>query len=123
VTRVLIVDDHPIFRSRIRSLLEADGFDVVAEAPDGVAALNAVERTAGTDRDVEVAIVDIGLPGMDGFALADALSRRSAGPAVVLTSSREVVDAARVASSGALGFLPKDELGAGTIRSLLRTAA
>ena len=41
VTTVLIVDDHPSFRATARMLLEAEGYDVVGEAPDGESAVSA----------------------------------------------------------------------------------
>jgi DNA-binding NarL/FixJ family response regulator len=112
--RVLIVDDHGAFRSRIRALLEAEGLEIVGEAADARAGL-----AEALLRRPEVALVDIGLPDLDGFGLAAALRDRVPDAAVVLTSSRDSVDASRVAASGARGFLPKDELSAAGIQALV----
>ena len=59
---VLIVDDHDGFRAGARALLEADGFEVLGEAADGSAALEAVRRLRP-----EVVLLDVQLPGTDGF--------------------------------------------------------
>ena len=63
---VLIVDDHAPFRSAVRLLLERGGFRVVGEAGDGDAALVAVRRLAP-----EVVLLDVQLPGEDGFAICE----------------------------------------------------
>ena len=63
---VLIVDDHAPFRSAVRLLLERGGFNVVGEAGDGDAAVEAVRRLAP-----EVVLLDVQLPGEDGFAICE----------------------------------------------------
>ncbi len=113
--RVLIVDDHAPFRTLARMLLVADGFDVVGEADDGPAAVTAV-RALHPD----VVLLDVSLPGADGFAVAEALSGGPQAPAVVLVSSRSHADyGSRVAGSGARGFIPKSELGGAALRRVL----
>ena len=103
---VLIVDDHAGFRLFARAMLEADGFDVVGEATDGAAALAAVRALAP-----EIVLLDIALPDMDGFAVCEALLDDGPGPAVVLTSSRDVsAYRRRLQRSRACGFIPKHEL-------------
>ena len=81
--RVLIVDDHAPFRARARALLEADGFEVVGEAADGEAAVAAAQRLRP-----DVVLLDVQLPGIDGFAVAERLAAEAEPPAVVLISSR-----------------------------------
>jgi DNA-binding NarL/FixJ family response regulator len=66
---VLIVDDHDGFRSSARALLEAEGFDVVGEAGDAASALAAAARLRP-----EVVLLDIQLPGIDGFEVAARLA-------------------------------------------------
>jgi len=105
-TTVLIVDDHDGFRARARALLEAEGFAVVGEAVDEPTAVAAADRLRP-----DVAIVDIGLPGADGFSVAARL--RSAGTTrrIVLISGRAVEDYGdRVAGSVADGFIGKADL-------------
>jgi two-component system nitrate/nitrite response regulator NarL len=111
---VLIVDDHAGFRSFARAMLEADGFDVVGEAPDGAAALAAVRALAP-----EIVLLDVALPDMDGFAVCEALLDDDPGPAVVLTSSRDVsAYRRRLEHSRACGFIPKHELSGPALSSL-----
>ena len=111
---VLIVDDHAGFRSFARALLEAGGFDVVGEAPDGPAALE-LTRTLAPD----VVLLDVALPGMDGFAVCDALLGDGPGPAVVLTSSRDVSSyRRRLERSRARGFIAKSELSGPALAAL-----
>ena len=101
---VLIVDDHPAFRSAARALLQAGGFDVVGEAADGRSAVAAVRRLRP-----EVVLLDVKLPDIDGFAVAEELPadfRR-----VVLTSSRGIASyRRRLAANPAWSFIPKSGL-------------
>src|SRR5580693_3607636 len=80
---VVIVDDHAGFRSRARTLLEAEGVDVVGEAEEGVSALVAIGRLRP-----RVVLLDIQLPDMDGFEVAERLARAGDSSAVVLVSAR-----------------------------------
>jgi DNA-binding NarL/FixJ family response regulator len=103
---VLIVDDHDGFRAGARALLEADGFEVLGEAADGAAALEAVRRLRP-----EVVLLDVQLPGIDGFEVAERLAAEADPPAVVLISSRGP-DSYRpqLARSPVRGFIAKGEL-------------
>ena len=87
--RVLIVDDYAPFRSAARQLLERGGFDVVGEAGDGDAALEAVRRLRP-----EIVLLDVQLPGDDGFAICERILGRDRGgqrpPVVILTSGRPI---------------------------------
>jgi len=115
MTTVLIVDDHPAFRTSVRHLLEAEGFAVVGEAEDGRSALEQIATLAP-----DLVLLDIQLPDIDGFAVAAELRRRGDGPKIVLTSSREEGDyGARIAESGARGFVPKGELSGAAIDQLI----
>ena len=112
--RILIVDDHAGFRASARRMLEAGGFDVIGEAEDGAAALDAAD-----DLSPDVILLDVQLPDASGIDLAGRLSANG-GPAVVLTSSRPRDQLAPdLSSSGALGFIPKDELTTTAISKLL----
>jgi DNA-binding NarL/FixJ family response regulator len=112
---VLIVDDHAGFRGAARALLEADGFVVVGEAADGRQALTEVERLVP-----DVVLLDIQIPGLDGFAVAERLAQRVPAPAVVLVSSRDAVTyGKRVGRASVAGFLPKRELSGASLAGLL----
>lgn len=113
---VVIVDDHEGFRSFARALLEADGFTVVGEADDAESALTVCERF-----DPDVVLVDVVLPGEDGFQVCGNLTARGATrPVVVLTSSRPAsAYAAQLQVSAARGFVPKEELSGDALRSLV----
>ena len=111
---VLIVDDHAGFRWRARKLLEAGGFDVL-EAADGDAALGCAASFAP-----ELVLLDVQLPGLDGFDVARRLAGGGGGPVVVLTSSRDAADYGdRVESAPVAGFVPKADLSADALRSFL----
>jgi DNA-binding NarL/FixJ family response regulator len=103
---VLIVDDHAGFRRRVRAVLEDEGYDVVGEAPDGE---TAVRLTA--DLSPDVVLLDVVLPGVDGFETCERLVAGGAGPAVVLTSTYDPSTFRdRIVASRARGFLPKSEI-------------
>jgi DNA-binding NarL/FixJ family response regulator len=110
---VVIVDDHPSFRTSARTLLELEGFEVVGEAEDGASAL---EIAAALEP--ELVLLDVALPDTNGFEVAEHLA---GGPSkVILTSSRELRDLGRrIRSSGALGFVPKDRLTGQALMALL----
>jgi DNA-binding NarL/FixJ family response regulator len=112
-TKVLIVDDHPAFRASARAMLELDGFEVSGEATDGASALDLARKL-----DPEVVLLDVALPDMSGFDVAERLALTEAK--IVLTSSRESSDLGkRVRRSGAVGFISKDDLSGEAIRALL----
>jgi DNA-binding NarL/FixJ family response regulator len=113
---VLIVDDHQGFRAGARALLEADGFEVLGEAADGASAVALARRLAP-----QVVLLDVQLPGIDGFAVAELLAAEPAAPAVVLVSSRgEQAYRARLAATSARGFMTKEEFSGACLTSLLR---
>ena len=115
---ILIVDDHAGFRFQARALLEADGFVVVGEAPDGASGL-----TAARSLRPDVVLLDIGLPDIEGFDVARELAIDGPPPLVVLTSSRDASDFGPLLTDGGhLGFIPKDELSGDALRALLDAA-
>ena len=112
---MVIVDDHPGFRSSARALLEAAGFAVVGEAGDGVSALAAVDRLRPN-----VVLLDIQLPDIDGFAVAERLARAGDPPAVVLVSTRDISSyRRRLATSPVRGFILKSELSGSALSALV----
>ena len=112
---VLIVDDHPSFRASARTLLEAEGYEVVGEAENGIAALAAVRRLHP-----DLVLLDVQLPDLDGFQVAARLGKLADPPAIVLTSSRDGADYGRcIKQSGARGFVPKADLSGAAIAALL----
>ena len=115
-TTVLIVDDHASFRRAVRLVLEYEGYEVVGEAPDGEEAL-----TAARDLRPGLVLLDVNMPGIDGFEVAERLTSDSAdAPAVVLTSSRDGSDFdRRIARSGARGFIPKAEITGARLSAML----
>jgi DNA-binding NarL/FixJ family response regulator len=112
---VLIVDDHAAFRERARALLQDDGFEVVGEAADGDAAVEAARRLRP-----QLVLLDVRLPGIDGFEVAQRLAAGPDPPAVVLTSSRGASTyRQRLRDSPARGFIAKAELSGERLSALL----
>ena len=112
---VLIVDDHEAFRDAARSLLETEGFSVVGEAADGRDALAAAEQLRP-----DVVLLDIQLPDLDGFAVAERLAAAAPALDVVLISSREAATyGPRLASAPARGFVAKRDLSGAALARLL----
>ena len=113
--KVLIVDDHPSFRASARRMLEADGFEVVAEAGTGANALLAADAW-----NPELVLLDVHLPDIQGFDVAERLQVNGSAPAVVLTSSHDAADfGPLVERSGARGFIPKSDLSGEALRRML----
>ena len=102
--RIIIADDHTIFRDGLRSLLEARGVDVVGEARNG---REAVEQTKRLHP--EVVLMDLNMPDLDGLAATRLISAEYPDVSVViLTASEEDADLFEAIKSGAQGYLFKN---------------
>ena len=111
----MIVDDHAGFRAFARALFDAEGFDVVGEADDGESAI-AAARTL----DPDIVLLDVALPDVDGFTVCDRLTAGAGGPAIVMTSSRDVSSfRRRLEGSRARGFIAKSDLSARSVAELV----
>ncbi|GBC96914.1 putative transcriptional regulatory protein pdtaR [bacterium HR16] len=100
--RVLIADDEPIIRLDLKNMLESLGYEVVAEAGDGVSAVEAA-RTLKPD----VAILDIKMPGMDGIDAANVLNSEKIAPVVLLTAFSDLDLINRAKEAGVFAYLVK----------------
>jgi DNA-binding NarL/FixJ family response regulator len=102
--RVLLVDDHDLFRTGLKTLLEEQGIRVVGEAANGQMALRLVSELAP-----EVVIMDLNMPGLSGVATTREVSSLSPlTRVVVLTISSDDNDVMDAVMAGACGYLLKD---------------
>jgi DNA-binding NarL/FixJ family response regulator len=103
--KILIADDHALFRAGLRHVLAQLEDDVeVVEAADGRQTLECVDANPDTG----LVLLDLDMPGPDGFAALASLSRRHpALPIIVLSGSEERSDMRRALDLGAMGFIPK----------------
>lgn len=103
-TRILLADDHPLFRDGVGALLRARGFEIVGEATDGA---QAVERARELKPDL--ILMDIHMPQIDGLAATRAIiSEMPETRIVMLTVSDEDADLFEAIKSGAHGYLLKN---------------
>jgi DNA-binding NarL/FixJ family response regulator len=110
--RVLVVDDHDLFRSGLRSLLEEEGIDVVGEAGTGFEAVRLARELAP-----DVVVMDLNMPGMTGVEATQQITTQSPlARVVVLTISDQDADVMDAVVAGACGYLLKDS----TIPDLIR---
>lgn len=103
--RVLIVDDHPLIRQGLTGVLaSAPDIEVVDAVADG-----ALAADAAVSREVDIVLMDLSMPGMDGVqATAEVLARRPDARVVVLTSFAEQARVLAALDAGAVGYLLKD---------------
>lgn len=98
--RVMLIDDHPVVRAGLRSILDSfDDITVVAEASDG-----SNINTEGID----VVVTDIQMPGTDGITLTRALASAGGPPVLILTTYDTEADILAAVEAGAMGYLLKD---------------
>ena len=107
---MLIVDDHAGFRAAARAMLEQAGWEVVGEAGDGACAVTEARRLAPS-----LVLLDVGLPDIDGYEVADRLDAAQCDSAIILVSVRSPRGTARPTRA----FLPKSELTPEALRAML----
>ena len=118
VPTVLVVDDSPQFREVAAALLAERGIELLAAAADGDQALDAVVPVCP-----DGVLLDINLPGANGFAVAAALAAVCPTARIVLTSANVGdVPAQVLAGCAAIAFVPKEELVRADLDALFRPA-
>lgn len=100
--RILIAEDETIIRLDLRSLLEAAGFEVCAEARDGQEAIELARSTAP-----DLAVLDVKMPRLDGIDAARAILDDRPIPIVMLTAYGQAELVARAVEAGVFGYLVK----------------
>ena len=102
--KILIADDHALFRDSLRALLTARGLEVVGEARDGKEAVELARRLKP-----DVALMDLAMPGLDGIAATRLISAELPQvKVVILTGSDEEAKLFEAIKSGAQGYLLKN---------------
>ncbi len=117
--RVVVGDDHPLFRDGLVRALSGSGeVDVVAEAEDGASALAAIK-----EHTPDVALLDYRMPGMDGAEVAAAVRRDELSTRVLLVSAHDDAEIVYHAlQQGAAGYLPKDSSRSEIVNAVLNCA-
>jgi two-component system, response regulator PdtaR len=101
-TRVLIAEDETIIRLDLRTQLECSGFDVCAEARDGIEAVELASASAP-----DVAILDVKMPRLDGLDAARLILAKRRLPIVLLTAYGDADTVSRAAEAGVFAYLVK----------------
>ena len=105
MTRIMIIDDHPMVREGLEAMLSSTGaFEVVAVAAN---ADEALAKIASSNPDIVLS--DVRMPGMDGFALFAEMKKRGDAPKTLFLAGMPLKDEEKKAEAmGAAGYLPKD---------------
>jgi DNA-binding NarL/FixJ family response regulator len=102
--RVVLVDDHPVYREGLARLLSQSGVEVVAQAGNGPDALSIVEETAP-----DVVVMDLNMPGMSGVDVTRKLVERNPASRILVVSvSAQEEDVTEAILAGASGYVLKD---------------
>lgn len=102
--RVLIIDDHALFRVGLKGLLEQRNIEVVGVAADGAEGIELAEQL-----NPDIILLDLRMPGMGGLEVLSVLREKNQStPVVMLTTSNEETDLIKSLRSGAQGYLLKD---------------
>jgi len=118
--KVLIVDDHPLFRQGLRQVVEADQrFELVGETGDGNNALELI-----VEKRPDIAVLDVNLPGLSGLEIARKLQgKRLPTQIVILTMYKEEETFNRAVDFGVKGFVLKENAVEDILNSLVAVAA
>jgi DNA-binding NarL/FixJ family response regulator len=107
-TKIIIADDHPIFRKGLRLVIEDAGMQVLAEADDGEEALTLIRKLAP-----DVAVIDVDMPKLDGFKLARRLRDEKVPVEIVFLTMHKDEDIFNAALDvGVRGYVVKDSAAA-----------
>lgn len=99
----ILVDDHPLARMAIRGVLEKQNIVIIKEYEDGAAALQALTKTA-----VDIVVVDVEIPGINGVELVEKLrAQRFTGVLIVVSAKNDRYYSKRCAQAGANAFISK----------------
>lgn len=117
--KVLIVDDHPLFRQGLRQMIETDGrFELVAEAGDGATALQLIQ-----EKKPDIAVLDVNLPSLSGLEIARKLQNKRQTPhLIILTMHKEEETMNRALDLGVKGFVLKENAVEDILNSLVTVA-
>ena len=114
MVRILLADDHAVVREGLRGLLERNGHRVVAEASDGREAV----RLAGAT-DCDVAVIDIGMPGLNGLDAARAILRQAGTIRVVLLTMHTEADyVLQALQAGVRAYVLKTQAGSDLLEAI-----
>lgn len=113
--RILIIDDHPMFREGLKAILRRDErYEIVGEAGNGRDGLDAAARTRP-----DMALVDISLPDINGIRLTRELKQHMPGLRVVIVSMHSKIEhIAEAYKAGAAGYLVKESASDGLLKGL-----
>lgn len=116
--KILVCDDHALFREGLRLVLqEVDENAEILEAGEGEEALSMVAN----DDDIDLLLLDLNMPGMDGWiSLRQLRSRYPAIPVAIVSASEDPSDVKAALDGGAAGFIPKSSKGAELVEALRR---
>lgn len=116
--RVLLADDHQIMRQGLKSLLEREGFTIVAEASDG---RDAVRQAAASHPDVVV--LDLAMPGLNGVDAGRQITRASPGARIILlTMHRENPYVLQALDAGFSGYVLKSQAAEDLVQAIREVA-
>ena len=118
-TRVMVVDDHPMWRDAVERDLQAAGFDVVAVAADGHQALARFPAARP-----DVVVLDLQIPGPNGVEVTDQVLKQDPSARVlILSASGEQADVLAAVKAGATGYLVKSASREELLAAVRRVAA
>ncbi len=118
--KVLIVDDHPLFRSGLRQVVESDSsLEIVGEAGDGELAVKLIQEIKP-----DIAILDVNLPGLNGLEIAKKLQgKRLTTRIIILTMHKDEETCNRALDIGAKGFVLKENAVEEILKAIAAVAA
>lgn len=121
--KIVIADDHVMFREGLKQILELDEkINVVAEASDGAECIEVLQN-ARQESEPDVLLLDIAMPGMNGFQVVDVLKKSgNVIPILILTASNEMDYLIHAIDLGVDGYLLK-ECGTAELKKAIFTIA